>query len=221
MVDSFEPRNEQGVIVSFIQQIADTRWSVERISTKFPDAVIRDGKSGVLYSVEFEYVASNFVKHGHDIDQCDVVICWIDDWPTCPITIWPMSNWIDKEVTGKTHIERVRVLQQRTNKMQETINLQKVELSLARQEVSELRMSIVELANQIETYNLDPGKREPQYMPEEIALAIMSAEKGEGRDLYRKRFANRPPGGARSSRLVKLGRIIHSRLQGASIEEVS
>lgn len=37
--------------------------------------------------IEFELEARNFRRHGHDPDQCDVIVCWEDNWPKCPIEV--------------------------------------------------------------------------------------------------------------------------------------
>ena len=37
--------------------------------------------NGVTANVEFEYLASNFILHGHDVRDCDLVICWKNDAP--------------------------------------------------------------------------------------------------------------------------------------------
>ncbi len=58
---------------------------------RFPDLVgIRKNlKSGELENVniEFESISSNFVKHGHPSDKCDIIICWKHDWINCPKNI--------------------------------------------------------------------------------------------------------------------------------------
>ena len=34
--------------------------------------------------IELEYLSRNFVAHGHKADECDVIVCWIHNWPECP-----------------------------------------------------------------------------------------------------------------------------------------
>jgi len=46
--------------------------------------------------IEFEFKASNFNEHGHDPDGCDFIVCWINDWPDCPITIIELKSEIKK-----------------------------------------------------------------------------------------------------------------------------
>ena len=74
----YTPTNEQGVVFLFGQLLSGVDGiHPTRISIEFPDATIEvDGKA---YSVEFEYIASNFLTHGHDVRHCDLVVCWQDD----------------------------------------------------------------------------------------------------------------------------------------------
>jgi hypothetical protein len=34
--------------------------------------------------IEFEFESRNFLKHGHNPKGCDVIVCWIDNWPERP-----------------------------------------------------------------------------------------------------------------------------------------
>ncbi|MHA1727973.1 MAG: hypothetical protein ACTSWY_04500 [Promethearchaeota archaeon] len=42
-------------------------------------SILIDDKEYTPLYIEFEYESSNFEKHGHDINGCDAIICWIDD----------------------------------------------------------------------------------------------------------------------------------------------
>lgn len=73
----FIPSNEMGVIVlfSYLQDVSG--FNIVDIGSRFPDAVI--DVDGIEYRTEFEYMLSNFIAHGHDIRQCDIIICWEND----------------------------------------------------------------------------------------------------------------------------------------------
>lgn len=73
------PENEQGVVFLFAQEILSSHFDLVSIGTEYPDAIIKSPARE--YRVEFEYRASNFIKHGHDPMNCDLVVCWIDDSP--------------------------------------------------------------------------------------------------------------------------------------------
>ena len=85
-----EPVNEQGVIARFFMEMASSPWSVVSIGTNFPDAILE--KDGEQWRVEFEFWARNFEQHGHDIRQCDLIICWQNNFPDCPIPILALSE---------------------------------------------------------------------------------------------------------------------------------
>ena len=42
--------------------------------------------------VEFEYRSRNFFYHGHEVDECDVIICWQHDWPDCPLEVLALED---------------------------------------------------------------------------------------------------------------------------------
>ena len=62
---------------------------IESVSTRFPDAYVRTkkGKSWITEAAEFEMNSSDFEAHGHDPKECDMIICWKDDWEKKPINL--------------------------------------------------------------------------------------------------------------------------------------
>lgn len=91
-------QNELGVIVIFAQACEAEGWKINHIQAEFPDALIQD-ENGDTYRAEFEFCASNFKIHRHDLCQCDVIICWENDWDDCPLTVWSMQSWDDTTIT--------------------------------------------------------------------------------------------------------------------------
>jgi len=99
---NYAPTNELGVI--FLAGHLWDRLGISHIEqmngNSFPDAIgvtanKTDNKDILLYKrikIEFEYVSSNFKLHGHPIDQCDIIICWINDWKDCPIRVIDLKN---------------------------------------------------------------------------------------------------------------------------------
>jgi hypothetical protein len=86
----FVPKNEQGVIALFMMRAASANWHLESIGTRYPDAVLQ--KNGETWNTEFEYMASNFVLHGHDCRECDLIVCWINDLHGFVIPIVALSE---------------------------------------------------------------------------------------------------------------------------------
>jgi hypothetical protein len=34
--------------------------------------------------IEFEYESRNFRDHGHEAEECDLIVCWVHNWAECP-----------------------------------------------------------------------------------------------------------------------------------------
>jgi hypothetical protein len=86
------PINEQGVVFLFGMVSRELGFSIESIQQGFPDCggkYLHDRNKNLWAKarIEFEYRASNFRQHGHDPNQCDFIVCWINDWPDCPIEV--------------------------------------------------------------------------------------------------------------------------------------
>lgn len=77
----YSPINEQGVVFLFGRILEDLNLYIEEIRIKYPDCVARryTGKGWEKIYIEFEYKASNFLQHGHDPHECNVIVCWEDD----------------------------------------------------------------------------------------------------------------------------------------------
>jgi hypothetical protein len=37
--------------------------------------------------IELEFESSRFLVHGHDPNECDVIVCWKHNWAECPANI--------------------------------------------------------------------------------------------------------------------------------------
>jgi predicted RNA-binding protein len=92
------PINEMGVIYLFAIIAKDLGFRVEAIGTRFPDceAIRRIEKTDKWerIRIEFEYKSSEFKKHGHSIEGCDLIVCWKHDWKDCPIEVLELSERI-------------------------------------------------------------------------------------------------------------------------------
>ena len=82
------PINEQGVVFLFGMVCRELGYLVEAVQTGFPDC---EGKRKVdthtweRVRIEFEFKSSNFLKHTHDPNSCDLIICWEHDWLNSPL----------------------------------------------------------------------------------------------------------------------------------------
>jgi len=93
-----EPVNEQGVVFLFGMVARELGFVVESVQTGFPDCTAkrRRAKTGryVRVDVEFEFKSSDFRDHGHDPSHCDLIVCWEDDWPDCPLEVLELKSAI-------------------------------------------------------------------------------------------------------------------------------
>lgn len=96
-----EPVNEQGVVFLFGMVARELGYLVEAIQGGFPDCEAKRQVSRGQWQtvqIEFEYASRNFSEHGHDPAKCDVIICWIHNWPECPedLEVLALSEVIKK-----------------------------------------------------------------------------------------------------------------------------
>ncbi len=107
---NYAPTSEQGAValfVHFMGRFKDHRFvKIEFIRAGFPDACVIE-KEGNLYNrkyVEFEFRASKFKEHlknkNHRTTKCDYVVCWENDYYTCPIRVIELKSEI-AELIGK------------------------------------------------------------------------------------------------------------------------
>lgn len=98
----WEPADEMGLVALFclsLQYFQNVKFEwgkdivsfycIDTVREKFPDAKIkcnlhRKHQCLTDMQAEFEFVASNFIKHKHlsAEEKCDVIICWENDFPT-------------------------------------------------------------------------------------------------------------------------------------------
>ena len=81
------PQTEQEAIILFGKLSQHLKMRVEYVGKPFPDALIRvkKGTRWKTKAAEFELYSSDFERHGHlksmsKGTECDMIICWKDDW---------------------------------------------------------------------------------------------------------------------------------------------
>jgi hypothetical protein len=93
------PVNEQGVVFLFGMVCRELGYVVEIVRSGFPDCEAKrriQGRHGQWQRVriEFEFQSRSFRSHGHDSDQCDLIVCWEHNWPDCPIEVLELKSAI-------------------------------------------------------------------------------------------------------------------------------
>jgi len=95
------PINEQGVIFLFAMISYEIGFIIEAIHASFPDCegkriIDRNRNRWQRVRIEFEFQSSSFKAHGHNPDNCDLIICWEHDWPECPIEVIELRKLINE-----------------------------------------------------------------------------------------------------------------------------
>lgn len=85
------PTNEQETIELFKLAHDWHGWAIAHLQTAFPDAVIENA-AGARLVVEFEHRARGFQAHGHDPAGCDLIVCWVNNWPDAPLPVWALAD---------------------------------------------------------------------------------------------------------------------------------
>ncbi len=93
------PVNEQGVVFLFGMVCLELGFVVEAVRTGYPDCeakrrVNRKRDEWERVRIEFEYGSSHFREHGHDLNGCDVIVCWQHDWLECPLEVIELKTTI-------------------------------------------------------------------------------------------------------------------------------
>jgi hypothetical protein len=86
------PINENGVIFLFGMVSYELGFIVEAIHNAYPDCEAkrcfdRRRNRWQRVHIEFEYKSTNFKEHGHDPINCNLIVCWENDWADCPIEV--------------------------------------------------------------------------------------------------------------------------------------
>ena len=95
------PTCEMGVIFLFGAQAVDLGFAVTRLQPAYPDGEAWrrvDEDRWKRTRIEFELESKNFLVHGHDPKNCDLIVCWRHNWPDCPLEVIELSklfkrNW--------------------------------------------------------------------------------------------------------------------------------
>ena len=95
----FAPVNEQGVVYLLGMISHELGFLIESVRTEFPDCegkrcFDKQNSRWEHVRIEFEYKSSHFKEHGHNEEDCDIIVCWIHDWQECPVEVLELRNVI-------------------------------------------------------------------------------------------------------------------------------
>jgi Homing endonuclease associated repeat len=89
------PTNEMGVLFLFAAEARNLGFRMLRVQAGFPDGeAFREVRPGQWQRVriEFEYESRNFLAHMHPISGCEMIVCWKNNWPECPLEVLELSK---------------------------------------------------------------------------------------------------------------------------------
>ena len=102
---AYEPVNEMGVMVLFSMMAHQLGFVIESVQSGFPDCQAKievEPGRWQHFRIEFEYESRQFKKHGHDPNQCDLIVCWRHNWKGCPpnLQVLELSKLVGKTYRG-------------------------------------------------------------------------------------------------------------------------
>ncbi|HKW75955.1 MAG TPA: hypothetical protein VJN64_10570 [Terriglobales bacterium] len=92
----FAPVNEMGVVFVFGLLAYSLGFIVTWMGTEFPDCeAFREVEPGRWQRVliEFEFLSRNFLAHGHNPAECDLIVCWEHNWKECPLQVLELKKF--------------------------------------------------------------------------------------------------------------------------------
>ena len=100
----FAPTNEAGVLFLFGAMAERLGFLVLLVQTAFPDCeamrVVAENRLQPV-KVEVEYQSRNFLKHMHDLNGCDLIVCWEHNWPECPLEVLELKSLVGQHLTAE------------------------------------------------------------------------------------------------------------------------
>jgi hypothetical protein len=96
---AFTPTYENEVVSLFSTIADELRFEIVAQRPAFPDCearrvVDRTRKRYRKCLIEFELRSSDYVRHKHPVEGCDLIVCWEHDWRECPIEILELRSVI-------------------------------------------------------------------------------------------------------------------------------
>lgn len=95
----YGPVNELGVVALFAKVCEEMGFIIEEIRAEYPDCVARQQikRGWERIAIEFEYRSSNFLRHGHDPELCDLIVCWEHDWERSPVRVLSLKEYVAQQ----------------------------------------------------------------------------------------------------------------------------
>ncbi len=108
----YGPANEMGVVAVFAKACHQLGFIIEEIRAEFPDCTARKrvARGWERIRIEFEFKSSNFRKHGHDPEGCELIVCWEHDWLESTVAVLALKPYIEQQQANvSAPLNRVRI----------------------------------------------------------------------------------------------------------------
>lgn len=186
------PSNEEELIDFFRLAQARLGWRILHLQSAFPDALV-ENPEGQQLRVEFEYDARNFQQHGHNPNDCDLIICWRNSWENASVPVFALDGVIppDDPIWERFAIEQICRMVSRLKRWCEAlISLPKTLSKEIRDAVSEFERLVVQRQHlrivqrqhlRIALANiLRPILEEREWLREELSRALLELAEMKG-----------------------------------------
>jgi hypothetical protein len=104
----FAPVNEMGVVYLFGGMARRLGFIVLWVGPAFPDCeAFREVEPHRWQRVriEFEFESRNFLRHFHDPAGCDLIVCWENNWPECPLEVVELKKALSLQQVAIRELE--------------------------------------------------------------------------------------------------------------------
>ncbi|HET9840003.1 MAG TPA: hypothetical protein VFR84_17375 [Candidatus Angelobacter sp.] len=99
-VMSYAPTNEMGVLGLFVAEAKRLGFKILRLQAGYPDCeAMREVAPGRWQRVriEFEFESRNFLAHGHRVGDCELIVCWENNWQNCPVEVIELKALVENQ----------------------------------------------------------------------------------------------------------------------------
>ena len=94
------PTNEMGVVFLFGTVAKQMGFMVIRLQTEFPDCEAFWGKwsrdAGNWFGLSLNTKVATSWLMGNKVDDCDLIVCWKNNWEGCPLEVIELSTVMEK-----------------------------------------------------------------------------------------------------------------------------
>lgn len=95
---SFGIESEINVREAFSLHADKLGYTIKNSRDQFPDYELVDD-SGNTVLAEAETMSRDFMSHGHDVESCDLILCWYDNLPLSPLPTLELGKCISAPST--------------------------------------------------------------------------------------------------------------------------